>query len=154
MARERGRRSFSLSIEAQAVLDRVDNYSGYVDALILQHAHDWTESLARLLEAGWRAEEILTACEVLSGYTMGHWSRGGTYISQELERAQQEGRAFTAREVHAPRRLKLLKQLSDDATIATALAQVVPRISSTEFRLPRRSARSASMIVSESERNG
>jgi hypothetical protein len=138
VARERGRRSFSLSDEAQAILDRVDNYSGYVDALIKQHAHDWTEAIARLIEAGWRTEEILSACDALSGYSLAQWSRGGRFLAQELARAQERDRVFSEREVLAPRRARLLKQLEADATIATALSTVV-----REYHLPNSACRAA-----------
>jgi hypothetical protein len=138
MARERGRRSFSLSDEAQAILDQVDNYSGYVDALIKQHAHDWTEALARLVDAGWHPEELLSACEVLAGYSFGQWSRGGRFVAEELGRAQERERVFSSRDVPASRRVKLLKQLAADNTLATALAIVV-----REFHMPNSACREA-----------
>jgi len=139
MPRERGRRSISLSDEAQSILDQVDNYSGYVDALIKQHARDWTEALARLLAAGWRAEELEAACEALSGYNLGQWSRGGHFVAAELERAQERTRVFSAREgTPARRRTKLLKQLAADNTLSTALALVV-----REFHLPNSACRDA-----------
>ena len=136
--RERARRSISLSDEAQAILDRIDNYSGYIDALVKQHARDWTESVARLTDAGWQSEEILSACEALSGYGLAQWSRGGRFLAQELERAQVEQRVFSERRVHAPRRAQLLKQLEKDITIATALANVV-----REYHLPNSALRDA-----------
>jgi hypothetical protein len=138
MPRERGRRSFSLSDEAQAILDQVDNYSGYVDALIRQHARDWTEALARLLAAGLRAEEVESACEVLAGYGLGQWSRGGRFVAAELARAQERTRVFSEREVSTARRAKLLKQLASDNTLSTALAIVV-----REFHLPNTACRDA-----------
>jgi hypothetical protein len=138
VARERPRRSFSLSDEAQSILDQVDNYSGYVDALIKQHAHDWSEALARLLEAGWHTDEILGACEALSGYSLTQWSRGGRFLAQELARAEERKRIFSAREVLAPRRTKLLKQLETDSTVATALCVIV-----REFHLPNSALRDA-----------
>jgi hypothetical protein len=134
----KGRRSFSLSDEAQLILARVANYSGYVDALIKQHARDWTESIACLVTAGWRPDEIVSVCEALSGYSLAQWSRGGLFLSQELARAQERDRIFSAREVSAPRRAKLLKQLESDTTIATALATVV-----REWHLPNSACRDA-----------
>lgn len=138
MPRERGRRSFSLSDEAQAILDRVDNYSGYVDAVIKQHARDWTEAIARLIDAGWRADEILSACDALSGYSLAQWSRGGRFLAQELGRAQERDRVFAEREVLAPRRARLLRRLEADATIAVALSTVV-----REYHLPNSACRAA-----------
>ena len=137
MARERGRRSFSLSDEAQGLLDRVDNYSGYVDALIKQHARDWTESIARLVAAGWLPDEMLSACDALRGYSLMQWSRGGQFLAQELTRAK-AGTAVFARDVSAARRTKLLKQLASDTTIANALATVV-----REYHLPNSACRDA-----------
>jgi hypothetical protein len=127
-----------LSDEAQAILDRVDNYSGYVDALIRQHARDWTEAVARLIEAGWRTEEVLSACDALSGYSLAQWSRGGRFLAQELERAQARDHVFSEHEVLAPRRARLLKQLKADATIANALSTVV-----REYHLPNSACRAA-----------
>ena len=139
MARERGRRSFSLSDEAQDVLDRIDNYSGYVDALIKQHVRDWTESLARLLDAGWRADELMGACKALAGYNLGQWSRGGRFIAAELARAHERDRVLlSSRQTSTTRPAELLKQLAADNTLSTALAVVV-----REYHLPNSACRDA-----------
>jgi len=138
MARERGRRTFTLEDEAHALLDGVGNISEYVGKLILQHGRDWTESLARLRECGWQAEEILAACEALQGYGLSNFGRNGAFLAEELERLEQVSACFASRDVAAVRRRWCLKQLATDFAVAHALVTVA-----REYNLPNENCKAA-----------
>jgi hypothetical protein len=119
------RKTFSLEVAAITVLERVGNYSDYVSKLVIQHAADWSEALARLRAAGWQPEEILAACDALGGHGLASTGRSGTWLAQELARREDEEGLFRQREVPAPRRRACLTQLAEDAELAHALATVV-----------------------------
>jgi hypothetical protein len=121
----RTRRTFTLEDEAHAVLDRLGNYSDYVNKLVLQHGRDWTEALAMLVEHGWQSAEILAACDALRGYGFANAGRDGRFLAEQLERVQELEGCFTKREVSTQRRQRCLKQLVDDHAVAHALATLV-----------------------------
>lgn len=131
MARERGRRTFTLEDEAHALLDGVGNISEYVSKLIVQHGRDWTAGLALLRERGWRPEEILAACEALKGCDLSNAGRNGAFVAVLLEDKEENEEFFASRNVHAAKRRDLLKQLANDNATAHALATVA-----REFNLP------------------
>lgn len=56
--RRRQKRDFTLSPEALALLERVGNASGYVDALVRQRHEEWSQALVHLLERGWTKPEL------------------------------------------------------------------------------------------------
>lgn len=121
----RVRKTFTLESAAGAVLERVGNYSDYVSKLVLQHAADWTESLALLRRAGWQPAEILAACDALCGHGLSNAGRSGPWIAAELARRDDESGVFRERHVLAARRRACLQQLTEDPELAHGLATVV-----------------------------
>jgi hypothetical protein len=126
----RTRKNFTLEAAAITILDRVGNYSDYVNKLVLQHAADWTESLALLRRAGWQPAEILAACDALGGHGLSSAGRSGPWIASELARLDEEMGVFRERQVLAARRRACLQQLTEDPAQAHSLAVVV-----REYRL-------------------
>jgi hypothetical protein len=134
----RSRRTFTLDPEAFALLQRVGNYSEYANKLFLQHARQWSEGLAILRDRGWRADEILAACDALAGYSLSISSTGGTFVAEELERIEQTRREFALREISSQRRARCFDQVRTDPLVAQALVLVV-----REFWLENEDCRSA-----------
>lgn len=121
----RTRKTFTLEEEASIVLGRVGNESDYLGRLVLQHAADWTESLAVLRRAHWQTDEILAACDALGGHGLSNAGRSGTWLAQELARREEESENFRKRSVPAARRRACLTELAEDPEIAHALATIV-----------------------------
>jgi hypothetical protein len=121
----RPRRTFTLEESAHALLGRVGNYSDYVNKLILQHASDWTEALAHLRSRGWHSDEILAACDALSGFALTNASREGSFLVDEIVRIEEVEGNFAKRQVSAQRRQKCFDQLGDDRLLAHSLATLV-----------------------------
>jgi len=128
---QRDRRTISLSPESNQILDRLGNHSSYIDKVVQQHARDWTEALALLRSKQWLNEEVVAACDALTGYALATWSRGGEFLARELERQQERTRVFTLHEVVTARRARLFRQLREDPGVPWALATVC-----REYHLP------------------
>jgi hypothetical protein len=134
----RDRRTITLGVEANQILSRLRNQSAYLDSLVRQHAREWTEALALLRSKQWQDEEITAACKALGGYALTAWGRGGAFVARELERAQERSQVFTLHEVVAARRTRLFRQLTEDPSVAWALATLA-----REYHLPNEDLRSA-----------
>lgn len=131
MARERGRRSFSLDDEAHRLLDGVGNISEYVGKLVVQHGRDWTESLALLLEREWRPDELLAVCDALAGHSLQNAGRNGAVLAAALEQRDEAESFFAARGVAGVRRKRCLRLIVRDNAIAHAVATLA-----REYNLP------------------
>lgn len=76
------KRTISIDPAANALLERVSNASGYISQTVLDRWQTWQSALQYLTAQGWRAPELLAACDVLRGHrALGPYSRSATRIA-------------------------------------------------------------------------
>jgi hypothetical protein len=113
-------KNFTLSESTMGLLDRVDNASRYMDAIITNNWMRAQQALMHVQRAGWAPNEILAACDVLNGsWLMVH---APTWHGASLA----DGPEYAAKwEVGPERWIEMARQVSESQTLAFALDLVV-----------------------------
>lgn len=120
------RRNFTLSASVHELLTRTENASGYLDHVVQERWRAWQEALLELQQSGWRAPEILAACDVLNGYwALGAAGRSGQAVALELHDGAQLNGICEKWDVSPERWATRIKTLSESDLHAAALLTVV-----------------------------
>jgi hypothetical protein len=113
-------KSFRLSAEAAGILDRVDNTTKYIEAIVRARNQRVLRSLAVLRSAGWTGPEMLACCDVLNGWwqlcSIPRWH--GASIADGTVYAEKWG-------IGPERWAELARQVSESESVAYALHEIV-----------------------------
>jgi len=119
MAKERTNISFDPAV--YELLNRLENRSQYVNALVQRRWRDWQEAFSLLvLGAKWRPREIAAVCDVCNGLLITSGIALGVQIAASMEDGQQLDGVAAKWDVSPQRWGKLTKAAESDE-IARAL---------------------------------